>query len=136
MVSSDSRGQYGDLGGRVRSLWAWLRRARDRFPTARFVAKLDDDVYMVAPEWAAQLRLIAATLPPPRAIFYGFLAWHVWNTAHFVPHSFDFSYNPPATGFRLSGRGSRRACGSARASASGAPARASARARSPSPRAG
>ena len=79
--------------GRVLTLHAWTRRATAVCPTARWVSKADDDVYIVTVDWEAQLRMIAAGREG-RAMLHGKVVWHNWNVKHFVPHSFDYSYNP------------------------------------------
>jgi len=79
--------------GRVLTLHAWTRRATAVCPTARWVSKADDDVYIVTVDWEAQLRMIAAGREG-RAMVHGKVVWHNWNVEHFVPHSFDYSYNP------------------------------------------
>lgn len=79
--------------GRVLSLHSWFKQASVLFPKATWICKADDDVYIVAVDWEAQLRLIAAG-KPDRAIVHGKVVWHNWNVEQFMPHSFDFSYNP------------------------------------------
>ena len=78
--------------GRVLTLHAWTKRATDVCPTARWVCKADDDVYVVTVDWEAQLRLIGAGREHS-AIMHGKVVWHNWNIDSFTPHSFDYSYN-------------------------------------------
>tara|TARA_B110001452_G_C15219688_1_gene422825 strand:+ start:34 stop:1218 length:1185 start_codon:yes stop_codon:yes gene_type:complete len=78
--------------GRVLTLHAWMKSATTVCPTARWVCKADDDVYIVTVDWEAQLRLIRP-LRENSAIMHGKIVWHNWNVDSFMPHSFDYSYN-------------------------------------------
>ena len=73
------------LRGRVLALWHWLSDALDICPAAQWVSKADDDVYIVVPDWEAQLRLLHSL--GRRRVVHGNLAWSTWNTRQFMHHT-------------------------------------------------
>ena len=61
------------MRGRLLSLLGWLREAPRLCPAAEWIAKADDDAYVLTRDWAAQLRLIRSTVRQPN-VLYGFTA--------------------------------------------------------------
>jgi hypothetical protein len=93
----------GPITARLASMFAWLQLAPRQHPSASWICKADDDVYLLAPEWEAQLRLIDASrqaaaraagrAPGEDAILHGKLMFHNLDTRHRIPTTFDFSFN-------------------------------------------
>lgn len=85
---------HAERDGRILTLLAWFRMAPAICPSARWVAKSDDDTYVHAPSWTAHLRAIDASRDVGSLTVFGAIFWHTWNTLHFMGHSFDWTYNP------------------------------------------
>ena len=85
---------HEERDGRILTLLAWFRMAPAICPSARWVAKSDDDTYIDAPGWTAHLRAIDASRGVSSLAVFGAVYWHTWNTQHFMGHSFDWAYNP------------------------------------------
>ena len=92
----------GAKAARLVSLRSWLQLAVRRYPSASWLCKADDDAYVRAGEWEAQLRMIqagreasarAAGRPPgEEAIIFGKMLFHNWDSRWSVPTTFSFSY--------------------------------------------
>ena len=65
------------LRGPVLTLAAWLRHVAVHLYQSRFVAKVDDDSYLHAPDLAMLLRSFAAQLQHPYA-YIGTITWYSW----------------------------------------------------------
>mmetsp|Transcript_28640 Transcript_28640/g.87722 ORF Transcript_28640/g.87722 Transcript_28640/m.87722 type:complete len:175 (-) Transcript_28640:274-798(-) len=62
--------------GPILSLVAWLRHAARRLPHARFIAKLDDDVYLHSPSVRQLLDVVGTTRGVNvDRVYMGFLTW-------------------------------------------------------------
>ena len=65
------------LRGPVLTLAAWLQHAAAHISGARFVAKVDDDSYLHAPDLAAMLKPLVPSLPHAH-VYMGTLTWYSW----------------------------------------------------------
>ena len=80
--------------GRILTLLGWLRAAPALCPGAEWIAKADDDTYILTADLEAQLSLARQTVPQPSALV-GYLTWHNYDVSTWTPKSFSFSYPPP-----------------------------------------
>jgi len=80
-----------EFDGRIAALVAWLRTWPALCPTARWVAKMDDDVYLRSDAWLSALHAIR---PVHALATYGAHYFHSWNRRFFSPHSFSWTYEP------------------------------------------
>ncbi|PWU84424.1 putative UDP-Gal or UDP-GlcNAc-dependent glycosyltransferase [Trypanosoma cruzi] len=72
VTTNKTVGQYGDWGDEVdvgmsRKTYMWFDLAHRLFPTARYIAKGDDDMFLRVPLFVAHLRLL-----PRRGIYMGY----------------------------------------------------------------
>ncbi|EKF27451.1 UDP-Gal or UDP-GlcNAc-dependent glycosyltransferase, putative, partial [Trypanosoma cruzi marinkellei] len=79
VTTNKTVGDYGDWGdeadvGMTRKTYMWFDLALRLFPTARYIAKGDDDIFLRVPLFVAHLRLL-----PRRGIYMGF---HVGTTQY------------------------------------------------------
>ena len=65
------------LRGPVLTLAAWLQHAASHLSGARFIAKVDDDSYLHAPDLAAMLKQLLPQMPSTH-IYLGTLTWYSW----------------------------------------------------------
>ena len=80
--------------GRILTLLGWLRAAPALCPAAEWIAKADDDTYIVTAEWEAQLALARQSVAQPSALV-GYLTWHNYDVSTWVAKSFSFGYASP-----------------------------------------
>ncbi|EKF29348.1 UDP-Gal or UDP-GlcNAc-dependent glycosyltransferase, putative [Trypanosoma cruzi marinkellei] len=71
LTTNKTVGEYGDWGNEVtvglnRKVYMWFDLALRLFPTARYIAKGDDDIFLRVPLFVANLRLL-----PHRGIYMG-----------------------------------------------------------------
>ena len=78
------------LRGPVLMLAAWLAHAPRAFPTARFVAKVDDDSYVHLPRLVGLLRNVPTAYPSVPHVYIGKLAWFHWHAAIFEHAGFGY----------------------------------------------
>ena len=83
-----------EIRGRILTLLGWLRVAPAVCPGAEWIAKADDDAYILTASWEAQLRLARQTVAQPSALV-GYLTWHNYDVSTWTPKSFSFGYAPP-----------------------------------------
>ena len=79
--------------GRLLTLLGWFKLVPALCPGAEWVAKADDDAYIVTADWEAQLRLIRQSVAQP-SVLYGYLTWHNYDVSLYAPKSFSFTYAP------------------------------------------
>lgn len=79
------------LRGPVLSLAAWLRFAASRLSLARFVAKVDDDSYLHAPDLAVMLQQVAQELPLSH-VYIGSMTWYSWFSKHWDRCGFGWTW--------------------------------------------
>ena len=65
------------LRGPVLTLAAWLQHAASHLSGARFIAKVDDDSYLHAPDLAAMLKQLLPQMPSTH-VYLGTLTWYSW----------------------------------------------------------
>ena len=80
--------------GRILALLGWLRAAPALCPGAEWIAKADDDTYILTADWEAQLSLARQTAAQPGALV-GYLTWHNYDISTWTAKSFSFAYAPP-----------------------------------------
>ena len=80
--------------GRILTLLGWLRAAPALCPGAEWIAKADDDTYILTADWEAQLSLTRQTVTQPSALV-GYLTWHNYDVSTWAAKSFSFAYAPP-----------------------------------------
>ena len=97
--------QYGDmlmlpvhakhhrLRGRILSLHAWLHLAFIVCPACKWICKADDDSAVLTPDLQRIVGMLDQRLGSTRNVVAGHLAWHTWNTAHFMHHTLFLSYD-------------------------------------------
>lgn len=78
------------LRGPVLMLAAWLAHAPRAFPTARFVAKVDDDSYVHLPRLVGLLRNVPTAYPSASRVYIGKLAWFHWHPTIFEHAGFGY----------------------------------------------
>jgi len=67
------------LRGPVLTLAAWLRYADDAYPSARYIAKMDDDAYLQTMEFERMLNVLHQQDPTASSHMYlGVLTWYVY----------------------------------------------------------
>ena len=84
-----------NLRGPVLTLIEWIDYAARRLPLARFVAKVDDDVYVHAPGVVAMLQRLSPSLRHKR-VLAGPLAWHGWSARQWQACGFGWRYQGAA----------------------------------------
>lgn len=79
---------------RVVTLMEWFKAAPSLFPTARWVAKADDDSYINVRMWREQLAEMDAQYVASPTLL-GYLVFHNYDTSSYTPRSFAFIFSPP-----------------------------------------
>ena len=82
------------LRGPVLSMMAWFAYAADTFPSARFIAKADDDVYVQAPHFERMLRSVAAASSADAAamMYLGVMSFFHWYPTNFEREGFGYHF--------------------------------------------
>ena len=80
------------LKGPVLSFSAWLAHAADRYPAARFIAKMDDDAYVHAPRLEDLLHATLAQAVRPDRVYMGSFSWFNWLTNIFERTGYGWAY--------------------------------------------
>ena len=75
------------------SLASWLNAAPRLYPTAAFVAKMDDDAYVHAPDLLALLRTVEAAPSHTPYTYLGAMSWFHWQPAIFERSGFGWYFS-------------------------------------------
>lgn len=82
------------LRGPVLTLAAWIRHAASQLPSARYIAKVDDDSYLHAPGLAELLRsTLHPSLGAHAMAYIGTLTWYSWYAEQWDRCGFGWSWN-------------------------------------------
>ena len=75
-------------------MMAWFAYAADAFPSARFIAKADDDVYVQAPHFERMLRSVAAASSADAAamMYLGVMSFFHWYPTNFEREGFGYHF--------------------------------------------